>query len=114
MLNDDRLVNSRLLLRQVTEDYNNHFAAPLGITESSLIIELWGHVYIDYFTRAVKELVNIAPVKLLTDKVIKYCAVIDCGETAKDSNRFIWDMLSAQVENIDRLLPDRIDTGLLK
>lgn len=114
MLNDDRLINSISLVQQVTDDYKTGFSRPLAITADSLIAEIWGHVYIDYFARSVNDLLNLKPVAMLAGKVIGYCSVIDCGENEKDSNRFVWDMFSGQVATIDKLLPGKIDTDILK
>jgi len=114
MLNNNRLVNSRLLVQQIADDYAACFGKPLEISAESLIVEIWGHVYIDYFSRSLNDWLKLQPVAALAEKIAGYCSVIDCGESGKDSNRFVWDMLSGQVTTIDKLLPGQIDTETLK
>lgn len=114
MLNADRLGNSKALAALVRADFEAMQKRPLQIEESSLIVEIWGHVYIDYFAKMIHDFLPVNILESLVNKVQDYCAVIDCGEKGSDSNRFLWDMLSGQMKNIDKILPEKINVELLK
>ena len=66
----------------------------LDISNASMAVEIWGHIYAEKFADALKD---IAPVKLissLAQKITAHCEVINIGKKDHDNNRFIWDWLS--------------------
>lgn len=75
------------------------------VSDHSVAVEIWGHVYAESFAEAVKSLSPFGFIDTLADKVIGHCEVIDIGETGRDSNRFIWDRLASFKSNIAALLP---------
>jgi len=78
----------------------------LDISNASMAVEIWGHVYAESFAAAVKSLSPFGFVDSLADKIIGHCAVIDMGEPGRDNNRFIWDRLASFKSNIAGLLPE--------
>ncbi|WP_118976914.1 hypothetical protein [Taibaiella koreensis] len=85
------------------------FGKALDISDASLVVEIWGHVYFGYLAQALDNLVRLKLVTNLMDKVIDYCATIDCGEKEHDNNRVFWDMLAPFQSHIVGWLPDELN-----
>lgn len=85
---------SEVLVNYIKQDYFLLMEKELDITNDSLIIEIWGHVYASYFARAMKNLIKLKLVENVADFVITRSDTIDCGESDVDSNRKIWDVLA--------------------
>lgn len=85
---------SEVLVNYIKQDYFLLMGKELDITNDSLIIEIWGHVYASYFARAMKNLIKLQLVENAADFVINRSDTIDCGESEVDSNRKIWDVLA--------------------
>ena len=85
---------SEVLVNYIKQDYFLLMGKELDITNDSLIIEIWGHVYASYFARAMKNLIKLQLVENVADFVINRSDTIDCGESEVDSNRKIWDVLA--------------------
>jgi hypothetical protein len=77
----------------------------LDISNASMAVEIWGHVYTESFAAAIKSLSPFGFVDSLADKIIGHCEVIDMGESGRDNNRFIWDRLASLKSSIARFLP---------
>lgn len=93
-LSADIEMRSEVLANCIKADYAAFFNKELAISNNSLIIEIWGHVYASYFAKAVKNLIDIKLVDNFANFVIKRSDVIDCGEADIDSNRKFWDILA--------------------
>lgn len=98
----------------IREQYLQLFDKELDITEDSLIVEIWGHVYFEYYILAVKELIRLKLVGDLLERMLKVSEVIDCGEAGKDNNRKLWDLLAPHKSFILKMLPGKIEPGQLK
>lgn len=85
---------SEVLVNYIKQDYFLLMGKELDVTNDSLIIEIWGHIYASYFARAMKNLIKLQLVENAADFVIKRSDTIDCGESEVDSNRKIWDVLA--------------------
>ena len=82
------------LVAAIKREYHEHFNKDFDVTDASMAVEIWGHVFAEKFADAVK---TISPVKLvdeLAEKITSHCEVINIGEKKHDRNRFIWDMLA--------------------
>jgi hypothetical protein len=110
MLNAARLVHSRTLIAHILDEFEKQQGRTLAISSNSLIIEVWAHVYIDYFAKVLDDITPLNLLASVKNAVGRWCDVIDCGEQGVDNNRFLWDMLSGQVDRIHAMLPDKIDT----
>lgn len=110
MLNAARLVHSRTLIAYILDEFEKQQGRTLAISSNSLIIEVWAHVYIDYFAKVLDDITPLNLLASVKNAVGRWCDVIDCGEQGVDNNRFLWDMLSGQVDRIHAMLPDKIDT----
>ncbi|WP_257667820.1 hypothetical protein [Parapedobacter tibetensis] len=83
-----------LLVVWIKEDYLLEKGEPLVITDNSFVVEIWGHVYVDYFLLKYKTLLRVILAFGLYARFCKSCEVIDCGERGKDPNRRLWDALA--------------------
>ncbi len=80
-------------------------------------MEIWGHIYFDYYVQAVKELVPIELVADFLNRINKVSEIIDCGEAGLDNNRNFWNMLATHKAFILDMLPEKLirsSTGMLK
>jgi hypothetical protein len=92
------------LVATIKKEYHAQFNKDFEVSDASIAVEIWGHVYAEKFVSAVKA---ISPVKLideLAEKIYTSCAVINIGNKDNDGNRFIWDWLAAFKPAIARLL----------
>ncbi|WP_118950141.1 hypothetical protein [Taibaiella helva] len=97
------------LVCQLKQHFLQLFDRELDISDASLAVEIWGHVYFGYLATALDNLVRLQLITTLTDKVIGYCAMIDCGESGHDHNRFFWNMLAPFAAKIVHWLPDDLN-----
>jgi hypothetical protein len=104
-LNTNLRANSLKLAKLIKADYLIIVGRRLKITNASLMVEIWGHLYASHFANAVKELIKLNIVGDLTDLVTRRSDKIDCGEADIDSNRKFWDMLSKFNHIIVKCLP---------
>ena len=82
------------LVQQIKIDYQLLFGISLNITDESLMIEIWGHLYASKFADILQELIKLKVIENLTEVVKQRSDTIDCGEADVDSNRKFWDVLS--------------------
>ena len=94
-----------LLIKQINEDYYSYQGKALAVTSDSLAVEIWGHIYIEYFLLKYKKLLRVILVFGLYTRFRRSCEVIDCGEHGKDPNRGLWDMLAPHRGRIAERLP---------
>ncbi|MFC3197469.1 hypothetical protein ACFOET_07575 [Parapedobacter deserti] len=94
-----------LLVGQVKADYYLHFGKALQVGDDSLIVEIWGHIYFEYFLQKYGRFLRIIFFGALYNRLCRSCEVIDCGEREKDPNRRIWDKLGPHRKRIARWLP---------
>lgn len=82
------------LVRLIKTDYLALIGKRLNITNASLMVEIWGHLYASKFSNVFKELIKLHIIQHLAEHVMKRSDTIDCGEADVDSNRKFWDVLS--------------------
>lgn len=102
------------LTQFIKKDYENEFQISLNISDNSLMVEIWAHVYSDYFGLLIKRYLKIKWIQNLLQKGIERAEIIDCGEKKLDSNRLIWDLLSHFKPIISLFLPKKISNKNLK
>ena len=82
------------LVKSIKADYILLIGKPLKITNASLMVEIWGHLYASKFANIIKELAQLKLIDNLTTQIKKRSDTIDCGEADIDSNRKFWDVLA--------------------
>lgn len=95
------------LVAAIKEAYNNLYKKELDISDASMAVEIWGHVYTDKFAEAIKSISSFDFIDMLAEKIIERCEVIDIGETSRDGNRFFWNALAPLKSAIAALLPKK-------
>lgn len=113
LLNDGVEATTDALVSLIKEAYSRLFGKALDISNASLAVEIWGHVYFEYLAKVTEEKTDWKLIKQLADKITSNCEVIDCGESQADSNRFFWDMMAPFKKTIVSLLPKQIDATKL-
>lgn len=104
LLSKSLLPGSDQLVEAIKKDYLEWNEKELQVSDSSLIVEIWGHVYFDYFANTISRMI---PLKLAGDFgafVTERCEVIDSGEAKIDNNRKFWDLLAPHRNLIAGLL----------
>jgi hypothetical protein len=97
--------HSMILVKLIKADYLKIKGKRLKITNKSLIVEIWGHLYASHFANALKQLVKLKIIADFSAFVIKRSEIIDCGEAEIDTNRKFWDVLSNFNSVIREFLP---------
>lgn len=83
-----------ILVELIKTDYSNAFKVNLNISKSSLLVEIWVHICSHYYGLSMLRVVKMKWLRALIIKGIKRAEIIDCGESNKDSNRWVWDILA--------------------
>ncbi len=103
-LSNDLNTHTLELVKLIKGDYLALLGEPLKITNSSLAVEIWGHLYASKFASIIQELIRLQLIENLTEHVKKRSDTIDCGEAEVDSNRKFWDVLAKFKALIVKLL----------
>ncbi len=82
------------LIRLIKADYALFQGTPLAISDDSLVVEIWGHVYAEYLLLKYRKVMRAILIFGIYARLRKSCEVIDCGEREKDPNRRLWDRLT--------------------
>ena len=110
LLAEDIENRTTALAQEIRKDFSLQYKRELKITEDSLIVEIWGHVYFEYFALAIQNLINLKLIESIVSSAISYSELIDCGETGYDNNRWLWDILAPHKTLIAGWLPKNIDS----
>jgi len=102
------------LVKVIKTDYQKEFDKSLKISDNSLMVEIWAHVYSDYFGLLIKRNLKIKWIQNLIQKGIERAEIIDCGEKKFDTNRWVWDFLAHFKPVISLFLPKKISNKNLK
>jgi len=111
-LSRDIELRSTTLVNHIKLDYLDFTGNALGITNDSMIVEIWGHVYASYVAKAIKKLIRLKLVGRIADFIIHRGDTIDCGENDVDSNRKFWDLFANFKGMIQSLLPKKIKSSI--
>lgn len=109
LLNEQTEAATDDFISLLKQEYQRLFGQELDISDASLAVEIWGHVYCEYFAHVLDNIVDLNLIKQLTDKIAANCEIIDCGESSADNNRFFWNMIAPFKKQIAALLPKQID-----
>lgn len=104
-LSQDIELRSKILVNYIKQDYLNFIGKELAVSNNSIIIEIWGHVYASYLAKSVKKLIRLKLIQPTLNLIIERSDTIDCGEKEVDSNRWIWDLLAHFKWMILKLIP---------
>ena len=85
-------------------EYLKLFDTEFKVSNASIAVEIWAHVYAEKFAEAVKSFSEIEFIDKIADKIIYHAEIIDIGEKGHDNNRFIWDGLAVFKSAIAGLL----------
>ncbi len=81
------------LVTAIKTQYGLRYEAAFEVSDTSMMIEIWGHVYAEKVAEAIKDISPIDWIDSFADKVIQRSERIDIGEKGHDTNRFFWDSL---------------------
>jgi hypothetical protein len=104
IINDDQLselitklpeVATDELVSSIKKEYHIQFNKDFNVTDDSIAVEIWGHIFVDKFADAVKEIASVKLVDELAEKISSHCEVINIGAKGYDYNRIVWDLLAA-------------------
>jgi hypothetical protein len=84
----------------IKAEYKKRMGKELDIEVGSLQIEILGHVYPDRIGNAIKKIWLPGFIEDAVDKILVRTEVIDCGEKARDDNRFFWDFLDKTARSL--------------
>jgi hypothetical protein len=114
LIGKDPVAATTELVQLIFKEFATLHHREFEIHPDSLIVEIWGHVYFEYMTLILGNLVKLKLITQVMDKLISYCEVIDCGEKGYDNNRSLWDMLAPFISLIAGWLPENINNKNLK
>ncbi len=101
MAHDTGNATSELVIA-IKARYYKELGREFEVSDASIAVEIWAHVYVEKFARVIASLQFI---RKLADIVIRRCEIIDIGEWGHDQNRFVWNALSVFKPVIAALLP---------
>ncbi len=93
------------LVIAIKAEYQKRYSTSFKVSNGSMVVEIWGHVYADQFAVWVKQRIYFPVVQRATRFVILHAEIIDIGERNYDSNRFVWDALAFTKPAIALFLP---------
>jgi hypothetical protein len=82
------------LVSAIKGEFHAQFSREFGVTDDSMVVEIWGHVFAERFANAVKAITSVKLVDELAEKICMHCEVINIGRKDHDNNRFVWDWLA--------------------
>ena len=92
------------LVSAIKKEFYAQFNREFDVTDASIAVEIWGHVFTEKFANAVKSITAIKLVDELAEKISLHCEVINIGEKNHDNNRFVWDWLASFKQIIGAIL----------
>lgn len=99
---------TNLLVQEIQAQFFLKNQRPLEISADSLAIEIWGHVYFEFFVNGIAQLVQSKLIENWLHPIKSFVALIDCGEKGYDQNRWFWDLLVPFKTQIAGWLPQDI------
>ena len=82
------------LIACIKKEYFKLFNIDFNVSDASIAIEIWAHVYAEKFAESVKNFSSVNLVDKLAEKIMHHAEIIDIGEKGHDENRFVWDGLA--------------------
>lgn len=81
-------------INAIKKEYYDMYNKDFNVSDDSITVEIWGHIFAEQFASAIRSLTNIKLIDSLADKINLHCKIINIGEKEHDSNRFVWDGLA--------------------
>lgn len=97
-----------VFVNSIKSDYRIAFGEELKISNNSIIIEIWAHVYAGFLAKKLKKQLPLKLIHRVANLIINRSDIIDCGERSVDANRLLWDLLSKFMRIITACLPRKI------
>ena len=94
LLKNDAEAATEELIINIKREYQRLFNTDFKVSDASMTVEIWAHVYADKFAEVVKNHSSINLIDKIADKIIHHAEVIDIGEKGHDYNRFVWNGLA--------------------
>ena len=88
----------------VKKEYYDNYNKDFNVSDDSIAVEIWGHIFAEQFADTIKSLTNIKLIDSLAERINTHCEIINIGEREHDNNRFVWDGLAAFKPAIRALL----------
>lgn len=104
LLSEDLEGGTQEMVKLIKGDYFKEYQEALRISEDSMMIEIWGHVYFEYFTVLATRIFSSELTDKIAGWVIQRCETIDSGEGEVDMDRKFWDSLAPFKEIITTAL----------
>jgi len=82
------------LIDSIKKKYFKLFNVDFEVSDSSMAVEIWAHIYAEKFAEAVKDFSAVNFIDKAAEKIMHHAEVIDIGERGHDDNRFVWDALA--------------------
>ena len=82
------------LARILKDRYYRRYGSELSVTELSMAIEIYGHIYPEKIAGAVKAIPIPDFIEDKLDHLMEKTDIIDLGEEGIDQNRKIWDAIA--------------------
>lgn len=82
------------LARQLKANYYKKYGSELSVSELSMAIEIYGHIYPEKIANVIKTLPLPDFIDKAMDELISKTDIIDSGEESIDQNRKIWDAIA--------------------
>ena len=82
------------LARKLKERYYKRYGSELSVTELSMAIEIYGHIYPEKIAGALKAIPIPEFIEDKLDHLMDKTDFIDSGEESIDQNRKIWDAIA--------------------
>ena len=92
------------LILDIKKKYFELFNTDFKVSDASIAVEIWAHIYAEKFAEAVKSFSSINFIDKIAEKILNHAVIIDIGETGYDDNRFVWDELAVLKSAIAGLL----------
>ena len=94
LLKVDTVLSTEKLIEKIKREYFKLFTEEFKVSDNSMAIEIWGHVYAEKFADAVENFSSVKFIDAIANKILKHAEIIDIGERGHDDNRFVWDGLA--------------------
>ena len=82
------------LAKKLKENYYMKYGNDLSVSELSMAIEIYGHVYPEKIVTTLKGMPLPGAIEHAIDEVLKKTDIIDSGEASIDGNRKVWDAIA--------------------
>ncbi len=94
ILAENTEATTQKLIDSIKKKYFKLFNTNFEVSDNSIAVEIWAHIYAEKFAEAVKDFSSVNFIDKAAEKIMHHAEVIDIGERGHDDNRFVWDALA--------------------